>query len=270
MRIVTLIENSPGDRGCAFEHGLSLYVETERHRLLMDTGAGGAFLGNAEKLGIDLGRVDTVILSHGHYDHTGGVRAFAAVDPQAVIYLRANADGAFYHGEKYIGIDRAILSLPRLRKTEGSLVIDDELSLFTDVTGSRCRPESNLELSRRDPDGSVRQDDFSHEQYLVIREGGRHVLLSGCAHNGILNILDRYRALYHGDPDLVISGFHMKKNAEYTDAELRTIRSIAAELKRTDAAYYTGHCTGDPAFGIMREIMGDQLKRIRSGDEIIF
>lgn len=270
MRITTLIENSPGTRGCAFEHGLSLYIETQRHRLLMDTGASSAILGNAEKLGIDLTRVDTVILSHGHYDHTGGVRAFAAVNPTADIYLRADADGAFYHGDKYIGIDRAILSLPQLRKTEGTLTIDEELSLFAGASGTRHRPESNLELSRRDPDGTVRQDDFSHEQYLVIREGDKHVLLSGCAHNGILNILDRYRALYHGEPDLVISGFHMKKNADYTDTEIRTIRAIAEELKQTDTVYYTGHCTGEPAFAIMREIMGDQVKRTQSGDEIIF
>ena len=69
MRIVTLIENTPGAPGCAHEHGLSLYVETGRHTLLLDTGATGAFAANAAVLGLDLGRVDTIVLSHGHYDH---------------------------------------------------------------------------------------------------------------------------------------------------------------------------------------------------------
>ena len=89
MRIVTLIENTPGDPRCACEHGLSLYLETHDHRLLMDTGSTGAFADNAEALGIDLTRVDTVVLSHGHYDHAGGLLRFAALNPGAPIYLQA-------------------------------------------------------------------------------------------------------------------------------------------------------------------------------------
>lgn len=269
MRIVTLIENTPGADGCACEHGLSLYIETERHRLLMDTGATGAFLRNAEHLGIDLIRVDTVVLSHGHYDHTGGVKAFAALNPAAAIYLQSGADGDFYHGEKYIGIDRSILSLPQLRKVAGDLWIDEELSLFTGVACRRGRPESNLELSRRNPDGTEAPDDFSHEQYLVIQSEGKRILLSGCAHNGILNILDRYREIRHEDPDIVLSGFHMKKNGDYTEAELRTIRSVAEALKQTRTVYYTGHCTGEPAYALMRSVLGDQLRPLHSGEEIL-
>ncbi len=268
MRIVTLIENTPGNNGCAYEHGLSLYIETGCHRLLLDTGATDASLRNAERLGIDLTKVDTVILSHGHYDHTGGVTAFAAINPRAVIYLRKNADGQFCHGEKYIGIDRSILSLPQLRTVEGDLRIDEELSLFTNVTGRRLWPESNLELSRLEPDGSPKQDDFSHEQYLVLHSEGRYLLLSGCAHNGILNILDRYREIWHRDPDTVISGFHMKKNGEYSDAEIRTVRNVATELRKTGILFYTGHCTGEPAYEIMAEIMGERLRHLRSGEEI--
>ena len=78
MRIVCLIENSPGDPGCRFEHGLSVYLETERHRILADTGASDAFLHNAALTGVDLGTVDLLFLSHGHYDHAGGIPAFAA------------------------------------------------------------------------------------------------------------------------------------------------------------------------------------------------
>lgn len=115
MRIVTLIENTPGDPRCACEHGLSLYLETHDHRLLMDTGSTGAFADNAEALGIDLTRVDTVVLSHGHYDHAGGLLRFAALNPGAPIYLQAGADGDFYHGDRYIGIDKAITALPQVR-----------------------------------------------------------------------------------------------------------------------------------------------------------
>ena len=85
--MVTLIENTPGAPGCLFEHGLSFYAETKNHKILADTGASGAFLKNAQTLGIDLRQVDTVVISHGHYDHGGGLLEFAALNPTAKIYL---------------------------------------------------------------------------------------------------------------------------------------------------------------------------------------
>lgn len=226
MRIVTLIENTPGDPRCACEHGLSLYLETHDHRLLMDTGSTGAFADNAEALGIDLTRVDTVVLSHGHYDHAGGLLRFAALNPGAPIYLQAGADGDFYHGDRYIGIDKAITALPQVRPVRGDLRIDGELFLFAGITGRRFWPQSNLSLRVR-RDGQTLQDDFSHEQCLVVSQDGHRVLVSGCAHNGILNILDRYRDLFGGDPDVVISGFHMMKKQPYDCEELDVIDETA-------------------------------------------
>lgn len=269
MRIVNLIEDTPGHEGCAYEHGLSFYIETAHHHLLMDTGASPAFLENAKLLGIDLGMVDTVILSHGHYDHTGGVLAFIEHHPQAAVYIRQNADGAFYRGDKYIGIDPGIFQLPQLVPVEADLKIDEELQVFTGVTGRRSWPEGNTALSRLDAHGMHHQDDFSHEQYLVISEASKHVLLSGCAHNGILNILDRYRELYHSDPDVVISGFHMMKKTEYSDADIQTIQDTARELAKMKTIFYTGHCTGTTAYEIMKEIMGNQLSFTHSGVQIL-
>src|SRR5699024_564782 len=111
MRIITLIENTPGAPGCVHEHGLSLYVETARHTLLMDTGATGALADNAAALGLDLSRVDTVVLSHGHYDHAGGLWRLVELAPHAQIYMQRGAGRDFYHGDRYIGIDKAILDL---------------------------------------------------------------------------------------------------------------------------------------------------------------
>ncbi len=92
MIISVLVENtSPrADLGC--EHALSLYIATKEHRLLFDTGASGLFAQNAHKLGIDLADVDTVILSHGHYDHGGGFKTFLDINKKAALYLR---EGAF-------------------------------------------------------------------------------------------------------------------------------------------------------------------------------
>ena len=96
MRITTLIENTKGAAGCACEHGLSFYIETKRHTVLMDTGQSALFLENAAKLGADLTKIDTVVISHGHYDHGGGLPHFMKVNDHAAIYLqKAAADGHY-------------------------------------------------------------------------------------------------------------------------------------------------------------------------------
>ena len=106
MKIVVLMEDTGRDPAYRSEHGLSIYVETEKHRLLVDTGKTDAFLGNAKRQGIDLAKVDTVVLSHGHYDHGGGIMSFREINPHAVIYMQQSACGGYYHGERYIGIDK--------------------------------------------------------------------------------------------------------------------------------------------------------------------
>ena len=112
------------------------------------------------------------------------------------------------------------------------------------------------------------QDDFSHEQCLVISEGSKKVLLSGCAHHGILNILDRYHALYGGYPDAAISGFHMMKKHGYSDEDITMIIDTALALRKLDTVFYTGHCTGVEPFNAMKKLMGDQLHYVHCGDEI--
>ena len=104
---------------------------------------------------------------------------------------------------------------------------------------------------------------------LVITQGNTHILLSGCAHNGILNILDRYRELFGEYPDHVITGFHMmKRDGEHTEEEKDVIVQTAKELSQLNTVFYSGHCTGIPAFEMMKEIMGDKLIALHSGDEI--
>lgn len=268
MKLITVIEDTPGSLDCSYEHGLCIYVETKKHKLLLDTGATTAFINNAKKLGIDLQKIDTVVLSHGHYDHSGGILTFAGLNPNAAIYMQKEAAGDYFHGERYIGIDKKIAELPTVHMLDGDIRIDEELFLYSGITGRRFWPQSNLVLSKRQ--GRKRmQDVFSHEQCLVISTEGKHLLLSGCAHNGILNILDKYKSIYHKMPDVVISGFHMMKKSEYTREETEIIQDTARELYKLDTLFYTGHCTGQPAFDMMREIMGEKLMQIHSGQEIL-
>lgn len=302
MRIINLAENTEGAAGCGFEHGLCFYIETEHHKLLMDTGQSDLFIKNAEKLGVDLTKVDTVVLSHGHYDHGGGILPFASINPDAKIYVQASAFGEYYSidskGEPhYIGLAEGIAELPQIvvvggksdtveaasaqpeatqneanaREEEtfedGIYRIDDELSLFTGIGSEYPIPSANQRLMKKTEEDMV-QDDFAHEQCLVINEGTKSVLLSGCAHHGILNILDRYRELYDGDPDVVISGFHMMKRHGYSDADITMIIDTALELRKLRTVFYTGHCTGVEPYNAMKKLMGDKLHYVHSGDEI--
>ncbi len=275
MRILNLMENTEGAAGCVPAHGLSFYVETAGHELLLDLGPSEQTLRNAEILGVDLRSVDTVVLSHGHYDHSGGILPFAQLNDKAVIYMQDAAPGEYYadDGEaaaeryRYIGIDPKIRTLPQVRLLQGDAVIGDGLELFTIRDRTHALPSANGRLLVKTPEG-YRRDDFSHEHFLVIRENGRSVLLSGCAHNGILSIMDAYEKRYGTAPDLVVSGFHLMKKSEYSDAEIAEIRNIALELLRYPCRYVTCHCTGTVAFDVMKEILGERLQYVHCGEEV--
>ena len=269
MKIYTLVENTCGSHDCTAEHGLSIYIETEKHKLLVDTGQTDAILKNADVLGIEISAIDTVVLSHGHYDHSGGIIPLAENGLNADIYMQRTAAEPHFNGERYIGIDERILELTGVELIDGEHTIDDELFLFSGIKGRRCYPQGNLKLLRLEKGQKV-HDDFSHEQCLVVTQNGKSLLISGCAHNGILNILDRYRELFGGAPDYVISGFHMmKKEGEHTQAEKDVIYETAKELSEMDTVFFSGHCTGIPAFEMMKEIMGGKLCALHSGDEVI-
>lgn len=268
MRLFTLVENTQGQGGCICEHGLSIYIETQRHRLLVDCGQTDAVVSNARALGIDLAAVDTVILSHGHYDHSGGILPFSQVNKTARIIMHRKAPEPHFNGDRYIGIDEGIMKLPNVELIDGDRRFDDELFVFSGITGRRCFPQGNLKLKML-AGGEKVCDDFSHEQCVVISHGGKNILISGCAHNGILNILDRYRGIFGGYPDYVISGFHMmKRDGEHTPEEISVIEQTARELCGFEAVFYSGHCTGEPAFERMKAIMGNRLQALHSGDEI--
>ena len=307
MRIINLIENTEGASGCSVEHGLCFYIETEKHKLLMDTGQTELLLENAKKLGIDLTQVDTVVLSHGHYDHGGGILPFAKINPTAKIYVPEAAFGEYYAVNKdgephYIGLAKEIQELPQVVKvsavagvetnpeagaeanpeagaeakpetreeagaSSGIYRIDDELLLFSGIGSEHTIPSTNQRLKKKTEDGFV-QDDFAHEQCLVIKEGVKKVLLSGCAHHGILNIMDRYCELFGEEPDYVISGFHMMKKHSYSDEDINMIIDTALALRQYKTVFYTGHCTGVEPYNAMKKLMGNQLHYVHCGDEI--
>ena len=270
MKIINLVENTEGKSGCGTEHGLCFYIETEQHKLLMDTGASALFAENAKKKGVDLTKVDTVVLSHGHYDHGGGLLAFADLNPKARIYMQDTASGAYYsmHREpRYIGLAPEVGELPGLISIQGDYQIDEELSLFANIPFRIPMPATNERLKIKQGVEFI-QDDFRHEQCLVIRQNGQYVLMSGCAHHGILNILMHYRWLYGSDPDYVFSGFHLMKKKGYSNEDMEDMIRTAEELKSFHTVFYTGHCTGEEPYEVMKQVLGEQLWYVHCGDEV--
>ena len=256
MRITTLIENTT-ECGMPVEHGLSLYIETERHTLLFDMGQTSLFAENAERLGIDLRKVDLAILSHGHYDHGGGLRRFLEVNDRAPVYLHRFAFEPHYNGtEKYIGLDVSLQSSDRLIFTEGVTKIDSGITLY-DCNDRQQRWDFGSGGLNMEQDGRFVPDDFRHEQVLLLEEKGKRVLISGCSHKGILNIAEWFR------PDVLIGGFHFSKLP--LD---ETLQSYAEEMSRYPTTYYTCHCTGVEQYRFMKRFVKD-LQYLSTGKTIV-
>ena len=154
-----------------------------------------------------------------------------------------------------------------MKLIQGDYVLDDELEVFTIKNRTHMLPFTNKRLLIKTENGFV-PDEFKHEHFLVVKENGLTVLMSGCAHNGILSILDAYKEKYGTLPDVVISGFHLMLKREYRENELQEVRSIAEELSNYQSQFYTCHCTGVPAYEEMKKIMGDKLKYVHAGEAI--
>ena len=270
MKIITLLENGACDAALGSAHGLSLYIETPKHKILFDMGPDEQFLSNAEKLGVDLREVDLAILSHGHYDHGGGLEAFCKRNPTAKIYLRKGAFGEYVALEedeslRYIGLDPALQKYAdRLVFTDESLRLDDELLLFSDVPDTYGALSASGKLKERQGENLL-QDRFLHEQDLLITAEGKTVLVSGCSHRGIVNILRSARALASGEIDDMIGGFHLFQLEEGDPAADKLIEMIGTALLAGETVYYTGHCTGDYAYEKLNSILGGRLHRVMGG-----
>ncbi len=249
MIIKVLVENSTKDPCLQAEHGLSLYMECGPHRILFDMGQTDAFRKNAEKMNVDLTKVDYAVLSHGHYDHGGGLRAFLQVNDHAPVYVHKRAFDPHYHGaQKYIGLPASLQGHPQLHETDGILSIADGITLYGGTLGPCRHPVEAYGLSRME-NGELIPDDFAHEQYLKIEENGQTVVISGCSHRGILNIMDWLH------PDILIGGFHFVKLNPESKPDAAVLDEAARELTDYHAVYYTGHCTGTPAFSYLQAHM---------------
>ena len=269
MKVITLLENTAAAQGLYAAHGLSNYIETDRHKILFDMGPDHRFALNAEQLGVDLTAVDTAVLSHGHYDHGGGLAAFLAVNQKAPVYLREGAFGTYYStaGEKthYIGLDPKLHeSDERFIYTEPLCQLDEELTLFSGVEDHMDALAASAKLKIREGEAWL-PDDFHHEQDLLVQEGGKAVLFAGCAHMGIVNILEAARAHLGRLPDAVFGGFHFFQLDPEDPASAKLVDAVGERLLEGETVYYTGHCTGEFAYHRLKAILGDRLRPMQGG-----
>ena len=167
MKIYTLMENTAVEPRFCCEHGLSLYMETKRHKILFDTGAGPGFAANAQLLGVALAAVDIAVISHGHSDHGGGLAKFLEINKTAPVYISRHGFDRYFAGDgREIGLPRELLNSGRFVLTDDFLQLDEELELCS--CNGRQRPfymdAFGLEMLRG---GERLPDDFRHEQYLL-------------------------------------------------------------------------------------------------------
>ncbi len=288
MKVTVLAENSAGQTpGVQAEFGLSLLIESSGGSILLDTGASGCFAENAKALGVDLERVDVLAISHGHYDHGGGIVDFLRENSRAPVFLRRGAEGAYYGSlspnlpawlhragliTRYIGLDPEALHegerAGRIRWVDENTEPLPGVRLLTRITRRHSIPRGNRFLLA-EKDGRFLPDDFSHELLLVVQEEGSSVIFSGCAHNGILNLLESARGDAPDQPiRAVAGGFHLNlPRKETMSAPPEEIRALAATLgEEVSGPIYTGHCTGAEAFSVMKEVLGERLHALHTGD----
>lgn len=270
MEIKVLVENTSISKDFKNKHGLSLYIKTSNHKILVDLGSNDTFIKNAGKLDVNLLDIDTVVISHGHDDHGGALKLFLDLNGTAKVYLHKNAFNK--HFVRNLGIpinislDDTLKNHPQVNLINGNFSIDDELLLFSNVKERKYFSSANKSLFTKQ-NGDYIPDDFNHEQNLIIKENSNIVLFGGCAHNGIVNIFNRAKEVLDSSPTHVISGFHLYNPSNLKTESKDLIYNIANELNKTDAKYYTCHCTGKKAFNFLKEKMNDKIEYISSGQE---
>ena len=259
MKWTVLSDNRSNNSSLSTEHGLSILLETERHKILLDTGASDVFIQNAELLGVNLSDVDYVFISHGHSDHAGGLRYFLEQNTKAKVIVSPDAMSGMFFSKRgnlhSITVDWPEIDENRLILIDQTCEITEGIHVIAHIPQNHTMPKGNKNLYVQDANGAYIHDDFRHELALYV-DG---LLFTGCAHSGLENILAACPWPVH----TVVGGFHLLDGQE-SEEELVT---LAQKLKANypETLFYTSHCTGDHVYDVMKDVMGEQLQSFRCG-----
>lgn len=267
----TVIVDNKACGALAGEWGLSILVEYDNKKILVDAGASELFAENMEKLGLSMEDIDYAVLSHAHYDHANGMPRFFKENSRAKFYLREGTAENCYSRRsffrKYIGIPRHILRdyADRIEMVSGDYELMKGVWLIPHKTKGLEEIGRREKMYRRTA-RTWRPDDFSHEQSLVADTDKGLVIINSCSHGGAVNII---REVGETFPDRhiygLIGGLHLFNKPD------DEVRGTAREIKATGIEFVcTGHCTKDRAYQIMKEELGEHLEQLRVGLNLKF
>lgn len=280
MKVTVLMENTaPEGCGLTPEHGLSLYIEYQGKKLLLDAGSSGKFADNAQTLGVDLSAVELAALSHGHYDHADGLRRFFQVNDRAKVYVRPGAAGPYFAKDpdayRFIGIGRDIWenSRDRFVEVEGVCPLTEGGWLVPETVRAPAFAGQAADLLFKRGEDDFVPDDYRHEQSLVLEGEKGLVVFNSCSHGGIVNIVRGVLEQFPGKKVFaVVGGFHMFSRGksgmncapEYVFQVADALRELGVE------EVYTGHCTGETALELLRERFGPGCHALATGQVLNF
>ncbi|HMK54562.1 MAG TPA: MBL fold metallo-hydrolase [Methanobacteriaceae archaeon] len=274
IKIVCLVENQSNNEGFESEHGLSLLIEMDSKKILFDTGASDLFLENAKKMDIKLDEVDLVVVSHGHNDHGGGLGTFFEVNNKSRVFMAKGADKKhfkiFNSIRTDISLDSTILELQqdRIIFLDESKELIPDLHILTRVKRIYPLPQGNQVLFEEYGDEFVR-DKFNHELIMIIDTPSGLLVFTGCSHSGILNMInfvtDKFPERFIR---AVFGGFHLMipPDIDSLSGTREEVEELGMKLLQLPiGTIYTGHCTGNRAYTILNEIMGDKIQYLSTG-----
>jgi len=269
IELVVVVDNSTVRENLFPEHGLSFWIHDGETDVLMDTGQGPAFAQNVAQLGIDLTSVEAVILSHGHFDHTGGVGHLLALGVSPRILMHPDATRRRYGclqmpPHKAIGMHEEIVAMLADR-TENILSTTEpmQVSRHLCVTGPIPRRTSFEDVGGRfyvDADCLV-PDAINDDQAAWIETEKGIVVLLGCGHAGVVNTLDYVSKLSGANRfHAVIGGMHLlNASPERMDATIAALKQYQVQLLAPC------HCTGDTVMPLLAEQFPEQYTRSGAG-----
>jgi len=244
LTITVTYDNNPYKKGLETEWGFAAFITGTEKTILFDTGGGRVLLDNMQKLAIKPDRVDVVVLSHIHGDHTGGLSSFLEKNSNVIVYLPVSfpkkfKDNAGNSGAKIIEVN------PVRSKASISNGVKESLQICENVY-------STGQLGK-----------LIKEQSLIVRTDKGLVVITGCAHPGIVNIVNAAKALVKDDILLVMGGFHLEW------ATKGRIEKIISAFKQLGVRYVGPcHCSGHKARSLFEKHFGSNYINIGAGKVI--